>query len=119
MTVWRRRAYLRRNDLLALFAEPVDAERDDVADFQELLRLQAEADTRRRARGDHIAGKQRQERRDVSDALRQGEDHGRGVAGLAALAVDVQPQAELLHIRDFILGDEPGAERTKGVVRLA
>src|SRR5215472_6063426 len=108
----------RRNNLLALLAESVDAERDDIADFQELLRFHAEANAGRRARGDDVAGQQRQERRHIGDALRQGEDHGRGVAGLAALAVDVEPQAELLHIRDFILGDQPGAEWTEGVVRL-
>ena len=40
-------------------------------------------------------------------------------AGLAALAVDVEPHRQLLHVRDFVLGDEPRAERAEGVVRLA
>src|SRR5215813_5580489 len=101
----------RRNDLLALLAEPVDAERDDVADIEEGRRLHAEADAGRRARRDDVAGQQREELRYVGNALRHREDHGRGASGLAALAVDVEPHAELLHVRNLILGDEPRAER--------
>ena len=47
------------------------------------------------------------------------EDHGRGVAALALLAVDVEPHVELLRVLDLVLGDEPGAERAEGLAALA
>ena len=102
-----------------IFIIPFDAERDDVADVEILRRLHAGADAGRRARGDDVAGHQRHELRDVGNALRHREDHGRGRSGLAALAVDVEPHRQLLHVRDFILGDKPGADWSKGVVRFA
>src|SRR5580704_8978621 len=109
----------RRDDLLALLAEPLDAEGDDVADIEELRRLHARADARRRAGRDDVTGQQRHELRDIGDALRHGKDHGRGRSGLAALAVDIEPHREVLHVRDLVPGDEPRPERTKSVVRLA
>src|SRR5271155_859094 len=86
----------RRDDLLALLAEPVDAKRDDIAGIEEGRRLHPEADAGRRPRGEDVAGQQRQELRDIGEALRHREDHGRGAAGLAALAVDVEPHPKLL-----------------------
>src|SRR6266699_3040958 len=109
----------RRDDLLALFAEPFDAERDDVADVEELRRLHAGADARRGAGGDDVAGQQRHELRDVGNALRHREDHGRGRSPLATLAVDVEPHRQFLHVRNLVLGDKPRAERTERVMRLA
>ena len=88
-------------------------------DIEILRRLHAGADAGRGAGGDDVAGQQRHELRDVGNALRHREDHGRGRPGLAALAVDVEPHRQLLHVGDFVLGDEPRAERPKGVVRLA
>src|SRR6266699_1724155 len=85
----------RRDDLLALFAEPFDAERDDVA------------------------GQQRHELRHVGNALRHREDHGRGRSPLATLAVDVEPHRQFLHVRNLVLGDKPRTERAEGVMRLA
>src|SRR5205085_3987455 len=49
-------AALRRDDLLPLLAEALDAQRDDVADIEELRRLHAGADAGRRAGGDDVAG---------------------------------------------------------------
>jgi hypothetical protein len=46
----------RRDDLLALLAEALDAERDDVADIEELRRLHAGADAGRGASGDDVPG---------------------------------------------------------------
>src|SRR5579871_2059801 len=109
----------RRNDLLALLAEAFDAERHDVADIEILRRLHAGADARRRAGGEHVAGQERHELRDIGDAFGNREDHGRGRAGLLALAVDVEPHRQALRVRDFVPGDEPGPERAEGVVRLA
>src|ERR1700676_1747385 len=109
----------RRDDFLPLFAQPLDAERDHVTDAEEFRRLHAGADAGRRARGDEIAGQQGEERRDVGNALRDGEDHGRGRAGLAALAVDVEPHREFLHVGNLVPGDQPRADRAERVVRFA
>src|SRR3954468_11509317 len=97
MTMWRDGALIsRRDNLLPLLAKSFDAERDDIADVEEFRRLHAGADAGRRARGDDVAGQQGQERRDIGNALCDGEDHGRGRSGLAALAVDVEPHREFL-----------------------
>src|SRR5450631_979439 len=109
----------RRDNLLPLFAERLYAERHHVPDIEVLRRLHAGAYTGRRARGDDVAGQQRHELRDVGNALGHREDHGTGGAGLAALAVDVEPHRQLLHVGYFVPGDEPGTERAEGVVRLA
>src|SRR5436190_13094685 len=72
----------RRVDFLALLAEALDAERDHIADFEEFRgRLHAGADAGRRTCGDDVAGQQGEECRDVGNALRHREDHGRGRAG--------------------------------------
>src|SRR6266702_1118312 len=110
---------LRRDDFLPLFAEAFDPERDHVADVEEFRRLHARADTGRRARSDDVARQQRHKLRDVGNAFRHGEDHGRGRSGLTALAVDVEPHRQFLHVRYLILGHEPGPERTERVVRFA
>ncbi len=47
------------------------------------------------------------------------EDHCGGGAGLHALAVHLQPHAELLHVADFVGRDEPGAERAESRAALA
>src|SRR3979411_2517065 len=75
----------RRDYLLALLAEALDAERDHITDFEEFrCRLHAGADAGRRACGDDVAGQQGEECRDVGNALRYREDHGRGRTGLEA-----------------------------------
>src|SRR5215469_16752420 len=106
----------RLDNLLALLAETLDAERHHVADIEELRRLHAGADAGRRAGGQNVAGQQRQELRDVGYAFGDWEDHGRGRAGLPALAVDVEPHREGLSVRNLVLGDEPRSERPEGVV---
>src|SRR5262249_34406256 len=63
---------LRRDDLLALLAEALDAERDDIADIEELRRLHAGADAGRGACRDDVAGQQGEELRDVGDTLGHG-----------------------------------------------
>src|SRR6202035_2544540 len=101
----------RRDDFLPLLAEALDAERDHVADIEEFRRwFHAGADAGRSAGGDDVARQQRQEPRDVGDALGDGEDRGRGRSGLEALAVDVEPQRDLLQVRDLVPGHQPGAE---------
>src|SRR5215831_8644228 len=102
------------HDLLLLLAEPVDAEADDVAGFQEFrLWLDAHADAGRRAGDDHIAGLQYEELRGVPDQMGHAEDHGLGRALLPRLVVDCEPHVEPLRVADLILGDEPRPERTE------
>src|SRR6266446_4337498 len=108
-----------RDDFLPLFAEPLDAERDHVADIEEFWRLHAGTDARRRAGGDDVARQQRQELRDVGNAFRHRKDHGGSRSGLTALAVDIEAHRQFLHVRYLVLGHQPGSERTEGVVRLA
>src|SRR5664280_1661123 len=111
---------LERHDLLLLRAEPVDAEFDHVAGLQILwLYLAAEADARRRAGDDHVAGLQHEELRAIPDDMLAIEDHVAGVAVLALFAVDVRPYREVLRVLDFVLGDEPGTERAEGLGALA
>src|SRR5216683_1108697 len=109
----------RLDDLLALLAETFDAERDDVADIEELRRLHAGADAGRRARGDDVAGQQCHELRNIGNALRHRENHGRGRSGLTALPIDVEPHRQFLDVGDLVLRHEPGAERAERVMRLA
>src|ERR1700688_3034749 len=109
----------RSYDFLPLFAEPFDAERDHVADVEKFRRLHAHADPGRRAGRDDVARHQRQDLREVGNDLLYTENHGCGRPGLAALAVDVGPHRQLLHVRDLVLGHEPGTERAKRVMRPA
>jgi hypothetical protein len=88
------RQQLEGHHFLALLAQALDAQRHDVALLQEQRRLHAHADAGRRAGGDDVAGQQRHELAHVAHHLGGAEDHGLGVAGLHALAVDVQPHVE-------------------------
>src|SRR4051812_37297456 len=103
MTMWRAARALGRDDLLALLAKAFDAERDDIADVEERRRLHAGADAGWRAGGDDVARQECEELRDVGNAFRHREDHGRGRASLAALAVDVEPHRQFLHVRNVVL----------------
>ncbi len=47
----------------------------------------AHADARRRTGGDQIAGPERKEFAEITDDLRDTENHGLGIAGLHPLAV--------------------------------
>src|SRR4029077_2166741 len=105
--------------LLLLLAEPVDAERHHVAGLQERRRLHAEAYARRRAGDDDVARLHDEILRAAPHDVAAVEDHGRGVAALAFLAVDVEPHGELLRVLDLVLGDEPRAERAEGLAALA
>src|SRR5436190_15816142 len=116
----KEKLHLELHDLLALLAEPLNAERDDVAGLEpHRLRLHAERDARRGAGGDHVARLDHEELRAVPDDMRDAEDHRPGVAALALLAVHVEPHVELLHVLDLVPGDEPGAERAELLAALA
>ena len=107
-------------DLLRLLAEALDAEAHGLAGLQEdRVRLHAHADAGRRAGGDDVAGLQGHELADVADELGDAEDHRLGRAVLAAVAVDLEPHVEVLRVGDFVVGDEPGADRAEGVAALA
>src|SRR5580704_1716593 len=106
--------------LLLLLTQPIDAERDHVAGFQKFrLRLHAEADAWRRAGDDDVAGLHDEILRAAPDDVAAVEDHGRGVAALAFLAVDVEPHVQFLRVLDLVFGDEPRAERAERLAALA
>src|SRR3984957_19591540 len=105
--------------LLLLLTQPIDTERHHVAGFQERRRLHAEPDARRRAGDDDVAGLQDEILRAAPNDVAAVEDHGRGVAALAFLAVDVEPHVQFLRVLDLVLGDEPWAERAKRLAAFA
>src|SRR6185437_8083379 len=114
------RSLLRRDHLLPLLAEALDAEGDDVADLQEFRRrLHAERDARRRAGDDDVARLEHHELRHVPDDVLAIEDHRPGVTALALLAVDVEPHVEVLNVLDLVFGDEPRADRAERLAALA
>jgi hypothetical protein len=78
-----------------------------------------EADAGRRAGSDDVAGHERHELAHVAHDLGDVEDHGLGVAGLHALAVEVQPHRELLRVGHLVARHQPGAEGAEGVAALA
>src|SRR3984957_11684811 len=104
---------------LLLLAEPIDTQRHHVAGLQERRRLHAEPDARRRAGDDDVAGLQDEILRAAPDDVAAVEDHGRSVAALAFLAVDVEPHVQFLRVLELVLGDEPWAERAEGLAALA
>src|SRR5580658_4034097 len=105
--------------LLLLLTQPIDAERHHVAGLQERRRLHAEPDARRRAGDDDVARLHDEILRAAPDDVAAVEDHGRGVAALALLAVDVEPHGKLLRVLDLVLGDEPRAKRAEAFAALA
>src|SRR4029077_18822372 len=105
--------------LLLLLTQPVDAERHHVAGFEERRRLHAQAYARRRAGDDDVARLHDEILRAAPHDMPAVEDHGRGVAALALLAVDVEPHGELLRVLDLVLGDEPRADRAECLAALA
>src|SRR5580693_1812024 len=105
--------------LLLLLAEPIDPQRHHIAGLQERRRLHAQPDARRRAGDDDVARLQDEILRAAPDDVAAVEDHGRGVAALAFLAIDVEPHVQLLRVLDLVLGDEPGAEWAERLAALA
>ena len=76
-------------------------------------------DPRRRARADHVAGLQRHESADVADEIGDAEDHLGGGAVLHALAVEIEPQTQVLRIAHLVGGDQPRPQRGERVAALA
>ena len=108
-----------RHDL-ALAAELLDAQLDDVAGIEkDGVRLDSHADARRRPGGDHVARMQAHELAEVVHEERRLEDHGLGRAVLAPRAVHVQPHGKIRGIADFIGRDQPGTQRAKSIAALA
>ena len=72
-----------------------------------------------RAAADDVAGVQRRHRGDVGHQLVDRPLHVAGRVVLAALAVDVDGDAQRLRVGDLVFGDDPGTERGEGIERLA
>ena len=102
-----------------LDAESVDAERHPLTRSQVDLRLLAESDARRGSGRDHVARKERHEVRDVRHQRTDAVDHRPRRPVLKSSIVDVEPESEVLRIRDFVLRHQPGAEGREPVVALA
>ena len=104
-----------RHHALPLFTQAVDAQRHHVATPQKARgglpgRFAApHANARRRAGGQHVARLKGDEAADVADEFGHAEDHGARVAGLHALTVQVEPQAQALRIGHLVARDQPGA----------
>src|SRR5262245_32634915 len=104
---------------LLLLAQAVDAEAHDIAGLEIPGRLHSHADTGRRAGGDDVARHQREELREIGDEVEHPEHHGRRRTVLHPLAVDLEPEMEVLRVLHLIRGREPGAQRAERVVGLA
>src|SRR5580704_17565849 len=89
---------------LVLLAQTLDRQPHAVARFEELRRLHAETDTRRRAGRDDVAGQQGHEMADIADDVVDPEDQIGGVAVLYPPVVDLGPQAAALDLK-FALGN--------------
>src|SRR6476659_3214190 len=107
------------HDPLPLLAQALDPERDHVAFVQEVRRLHAEPDARRRAGDDDVARLHHEELRAVPHQMLAAEDHGLGRAALALLAVDVEPHRQVLWVLDLVFGDEPGPDRPEALAAFA
>src|SRR6266576_3310731 len=100
-------------------AKSIDAELDDVTVGEKAGRLLAEPDARGSAGGDHVAGKERHELTDVADKPGYVDHEILRRAGLLGLSVHLEPQAEVVHVRDLVGRGEKRAERREGVAALA
>ena len=77
--------------------------------------IEGDAGSERRARHDHVAGLKAHEEADGADDFDDAKDHLRGVAVLAAFAVDLEPHVEPLRIGNVVGGHQPWSERSEGV----
>src|ERR1700683_4179380 len=94
------------NHTLMLFPELVDAKAHRVTWLEEdRLRFHPQADAGRRAGDQQIAGVEGYAAADVGDQLTNAENHGPGVAGLHAAAIDLEEHTEILRIADFVRCD--------------
>lgn len=71
------------------------------------------------ARRDDVARQQRHVAADVAHQVGHREDHVRRGGVLHGLAVDAEPQAQVLRVGDLVGGHEPRTERGEGVEALA
>src|SRR4051794_2318374 len=105
---------LRRNDPLSLDPQPLNPQPHHVAFPQKhRLWLDAGANTRRRACGDHVARMQRDEVADIADQLPHPKDHRLGGTVLEAFAVHLGPQRQVLRIGYLVLRHHPWAGWTE------
>src|SRR5258708_17442743 len=95
------------DDLLALLAQPGDAEAHRIPRLEEALRFHAEPDTGRCSRGHDVARQQGHEMADVADDVRAREDHVLGRAALHALAADLAEEIECLRIGPLVRDARP------------
>ena len=81
--------------------------------------LLAQPHAGRGASGNHIAGMQRHELRQIADQMRDAVDHRLGRAVLIGLAIHRQPHGHILRIGHLIARYQPGADLAKVVAGFA
>src|SRR3546814_10156706 len=79
--------------------------------------LLSQADARRGAGGDDVAGLERHELRKIGDDLGDGEDHRFRMAVLHALAVDRQPHGEVLRVAGLVGRSEEHTSELQSLLR--
>ena len=104
---------------LLLFAEAFDAEADGLACAEEGWWFHAHADAGGCAGGDDVAGVEREELAEVADERADAEDHRGGGAVLVALAVDFEPEFQVLRVGNFVARYQPGADWAERVATLS
>ena len=80
---------------------------EHLARLQESRRLPGHAHARRRTGEDHVAGQERQHRRELGDEPRHAEDEVARARVLHGLAVDRAAEGEVVGIRHLVGRDEP------------
>src|SRR5512132_1575216 len=100
---------------IAQLAYACETDLNLVAILQVNWRVHKNADARRRAGADNVAGPQRQVLRDEFNELRYLEDQVAGVGLLPQLAVDAQFDVERVRVAKLIVSDKPRAARREGI----
>src|SRR5688500_10301367 len=95
-----------RSGYLLLFSKAVYAQFNTVAGFKVGRRIEAHAHTRRWACRNNVPRQQRHELAEITDEKRDTKDQIAGVAVLQHLAVNFEPQTQIVMIRHFITGDK-------------
>src|SRR4051794_11953626 len=102
-------------DLMLDRPQVLDLDLHAIAGGEELRRGEREADARRRAGEDQVAGLEGDRLLQEADEVGDAEDQVRRARVLAQLAVDPRAQLEVLDIGDLVGGRHPGPPRAEGV----
>jgi len=79
----------------------------------------AHADSRRGSRGNDVSGMKTHEPAHITDQVRDTEHHRGGRGVLIAVAINLEPEMQILWIRYFVRGYHPRTNRAKRIRALA